>query len=349
MKKRYKSMNKKVHTTPGSLIYTGDKDSDLHISLLKYSKEECNVETLSDFSKLNFDNNNVNWLRITGLNDTSKLNNLVDILNIHPLVMEDILEVSSMPKMENYDDYLFMVSKNIFFNKENELETTQISFILYENLVISFEENPTATFDNVKRRIIEGSNIRKYGADYLLYSLLDSVVDNYFLLIEHLGNTIDLLEDELLVNPSRNLLDKIYKVKRDIIYIRNVLWPMRNLVSSITRNDHNLIDEKTIYYFRDIYDHIVQVVDLTETSRDICSGMLDTYLSSVGNKTNDIMKVLTIVSTISVPLTFLTGVFGMNFKYFPTLEYRYAYPAFWIITLLIVILMSKFFKKKGWL
>lgn len=349
MKKRYKSMKKKVHTTPGSLIYTGDKDSDLHISLLKYSKEECNVETLSDFSKLNFDNNNVNWLRITGLNDTSKLNNLVDILNIHPLVMEDILEVSSMPKMENYDDYLFMVSKNIFFNKENELETTQISFILYENLVISFEENPTATFDNVKRRIIEGSNIRKYGADYLLYSLLDSVVDNYFLLIEHLGNTIDLLEDELLVNPSRNLLDKIYKVKRDIIYIRNVLWPMRNLVSSITRNDHNLIDEKTIYYFRDIYDHIVQVVDLTETSRDICSGMLDTYLSSVGNKTNDIMKVLTIVSTISVPLTFLTGVFGMNFKYFPTLEYRYAYPAFWIITLLIVILMSKFFKKKGWL
>ncbi len=349
MKKRYKSMNKKVHTTPGSLIYTGDKDSDLHISLLKYSKEECNVEIPSDFSKLIFDDNNVNWLRITGLNDTLELNNLVDFLNIHPLVMEDILEVSSMPKMENYDDYLFLVSKNIFFNEENELETTQISFILYENLVISFEENPTATFDNVKRRIIEGSNIRKYGADYLLYSLLDSVVDNYFLLIEHLGNTIDLLEDELLVNPSRNLLDKIYKVKRDIIYIRNVLWPMRNLVSSITRNDHNLIDEKTIYYFRDVYDHIVQVVDLTETSRDICSGMLDTYLSSVGNKTNDIMKVLTIVSTISVPLTFLTGVFGMNFKYFPTLEYRYAYPAFWIITLLIVILMSKFFKKKGWL
>ena len=206
MKKKYKSMNKKVHTTPGSLIYTGDKDSDLHISLLKYSKEECNVEIPSDFSKLIFDDNNVNWLRITGLNDTLELNNLVDFLNIHPLVMEDILEVSSMPKMENYDDYLFLVSKNIFFNEENELETTQISFILYENLVISFEENPTATFDNVKRRIIEGSNIRKYGADYLLYSLLDSVVDNYFLLIEHLGNTIDLLEDELLVNPSRNLL-----------------------------------------------------------------------------------------------------------------------------------------------
>lgn len=351
MKKRYANLDKKLHTSPGSLLYTGSRQTELNIQLTQYSKDsfkrlelDCLADCLPDLSE-----DKVTWLHITGLNDIEELVDLADELDIHPLVMEDILDVTNDSKVEDYGDYLFVIGKNIFFNDKEEVKTDQISFLLYDNLMISFEETESDIFDNVYRRIQEATSIRKFDTDYLLYSLLDAVVDNYFFLIGHLGTTIDELEDKLLLNPDRELLDDIYTVKKDIIYIRNVIWPMRTLISNITRKPHHLIDESTVYYFRDIYDNIVQVVDLIETSRDISSGMLQTYLSSVGNKTNDIMKVLTIASTISIPLTFLTGVFGMNFKYFPILSWKYAYPAFWITSIMVTLAMISFFKKKDWI
>jgi magnesium transporter len=198
-------------------------------------------------------------------------------------------------------------------------------------------------------RLKEGTNIRKNGADDLLYGLLDAIVDNYFLIVEDIGEKIDTVEDELLLNPKKEILQKIYTLKRDLIYIRNSLWPMRNVISSLSKNDYDLIDGKTIYYLRDVYDHVIQMIDIIETYRDICSGMLDTYLSSIGNKTNEVMKVLTIFSTIFIPLTFLAGVYGMNFRYLPELNWKYGYFSFWIISIIIIILMLRFFRKKDWL
>lgn len=351
MKDIYNKLDQKVHTTPGSFLYTGTRDTELKIRFSQYSKDKFQIIDLDSLDNFDYDADEykVNWLHITGLNNIEELDGLTDQLEIHPLVMEDILDVSNDSKLEDYGDYLFTIAKNIFYNGDMEVKTDQISLLLYEDLVISLEEVDSGLFENVYKRIREASSIRKYNSDYLLYSLLDAIVDNYFFLIGQLGRTIDLLEDKLLLSPDKALLDDIYKVKRDIIYIRNILWPMRNLISNITRNYHTLIAEATVYYFRDIYDNIVQLVDLTETSREICSGMLGTYLSSVGNKTNEIMKVLTIASTISIPLTFLTGVYGMNFQHFPSLSWKYAYPAFWVTSALVTLAMIKFFQKKNWI
>lgn len=347
----YEQLDQKIHTSPGSFLYTGVRDTKLRIRLTQYSKEKFQMFELDSLDEFDFnlEDYRVNWIHITGLNDIEQLGDLSDQLGIHPLVMEDILDVSNDSKLEEYGDYLFSITKNIFYDEDEEVSTDQISLIFYERLIISFEEIDSGLFSNVYKRIREASSIRNYGSDYLIYALLDAIVDNYFLLIAQLGRTIDLLEDKLLLSPDKSLLDDIYRVKRDIIYIRNTIWPMRNLISNMTRNYHSLITESTVYYFRDIYDNIVQLVDLTETSREICSGMLGTYLSSIGNKTNEIMKVLTIASTISIPLTFLTGVYGMNFQHFPSLAWKYAYPVFWLASILVTLGMIRFFKKKDWI
>ena len=233
--------------------------------------------------------------------------------------------------------------------EDGELEVEQFSFILFKDLVISFQQWDSKIFDSILSRLSEGSNIRKNGADDLLYALTDTIVDNYFLVVEKIGENIDEVEDIVLLNPKREVLQEIYKLKRDLIYIRKTLWPMRNAISSISKNDYDLVDEKTLYYFRDVYDHIIQMIDIIETYRDICSGMLDTYLSSISNKTNDIMKVLTIFSTIFIPLTFIAGVYGMNFRYLPELNWKYGYASFWIISAVITGFLLRFFKKKNWL
>lgn len=229
------------------------------------------------------------------------------------------------------------------------LDTEQISFLLFEKQLISFQESESSIFNPLIKRLAEGTYIRKNGADDLLYGLIDTIVDNYFLIMEKIGDDIDTVEDELLSNPTKEVLHEIYTLKRELVYIRNSLWPMRNIVSSLSRDDYGFIDEKTTHYFRDVHDHTIQMIDIIETYRDICSGMLDTYLSSIANKTNDVMKILTIFSTIFIPLTFLAGIYGMNFKYIPELNWKYSYPVFWIISIITTIVMIRFFKKKKWL
>ncbi|HHX59842.1 MAG TPA: magnesium/cobalt transporter CorA [Epulopiscium sp.] len=204
-------------------------------------------------------------------------------------------------------------------------------------------------FDRIIERLKEGANIRKNGADDLLHALIDTIVDNYFSVIEAIGENLDEVEDKVLLNPQKDLLEDIYKLKKELIYVRRVLWPMRNVISSVAIKEYELIDGKTIYYFKDIDDHIVQMIDIVETYRDISTGILDTYLSSISNKTNDIMKVLTIYSTIFIPLTFIAGVYGMNFKYLPELNWKYGYISFWVISAIITGFLIRFFKKKEWL
>ncbi len=313
----------------------------------KESLEKKDLASLEDLKELPEDK--VIWLDIIGLSKVETIKKIGDRFKIHPLVQEDILNINQSPKVEEYENYIFTVLKNIFFNEVKDLETEQISIILMGNLVISIQEYDTDTFHNTHKRLEESKGVRKESGVELYYLLIDSVVDDYFLILEKMGEEIDRVEDELLDKPEKTVLNKIYFLKRELIFLRSVLWPTRNLVSALTRGEFEKIDEKILLYFRDIYDHVIQMIDIGETYRDICSGMLDTYLSSIGSKTNEVMKILTIFSTIFIPLTFLSGVYGMNFVYFPELEYKYSYLGFWIISILITIFMIRFLRKKGWL
>lgn len=352
MPKEGKNIARNVNMPPGSLIHIGEKRmDDIIIVYRKYNSQEFEEKNLEKVDEFIYDkcNNKVKWLSIIGLHDTNLISNLCETLNIHPLVIEDILNTGQGTKLEDYDDYLFLNTKLTFQNHKNEFDTEQISFILFKDKLISFQELESPIFNPLIKRLTDGTYIRKNGADDLLYGLLDATVDNYFLLMEEIGDRIDIIEDDLLSNPTNDILQEIYILKRELIFIRNSLWPMRNIISSLSKNEYELIDERTTYYLRDIYDHIIQMIDIIETYRDICSGMLDTYLSSIGNKTNEVMKVLTIFSTIFIPLTFLAGVYGMNFKYIPELNWKYSYHSFWIISIVITGIMIRFFRKKGWL
>lgn len=291
----------------------------------------------------------VKWLEVTLSDNEELVKQLGNRFNIHPLVIEDIIHGDHMPKLEDYEEYLLLIVEGMTLLDNNLLKQEQVSFILFKDLVISFVESDSIDFESVLTRMSEGSSLRKNGADDLLYALTDSIVDEYFLLVEKIGETIDEVEEKVLTNPQREVLQEIYKLKRSLIYVRKTLWSMRNAIGSLLKNQFELVDEKTLYYFRDVYDHIIQMIDIIETYRDICSGMLDTYLSSISNKTNDIMKVLTIFSTIFIPLTFLAGVYGMNFVYFPELNWKYGYVGFWIVSAGIAIVLLRFFKKKKWL
>lgn len=319
------------------------------IVLTNYNSDKIERKEIKDLNQIDhYDNKSVSWLQITALEDVGLINKIKEEFNLHPLVIEDILSINHMPKLEDYKEYLFLIVEAMFLDENNKLEVEQYSFILFKDLVISFQQSETNIFDSVLSRLSDGSNIRRNGADDLLYSLTAAIVDNYFLVVEKIGENIDEVEDKVLLNPKKEILQEIYKIKRDLIYIRKTLWPMRNAISSISKNDYDLVDEKTLYYFRDSYDHIIQLIDIIETYRDICSGMLDTYLSSISYKTNEIMKVLTIFSSIFIPLTFLSGVYGMNFKYFPELNWKYGYLSFWIISAVIIVALLRYFKNKNW-
>lgn len=344
----YRFVSKKAHTSPGSLIYTGEISFKTYIKFIHYDESSYfsqNYDRVKDLPKL--ENKGVYWINFVGLSDLENISDICRLFSIHPLVAEDLLNTSHRPKIEKYEDFIFLICKNMFL--KDEIITNQISFILLDNIVISFQEKENDIFKDVFRRLEDGSNIRKFNSHYLLYALLDAVVDSYFILLEDVDIKIDSFEDILLQKPNKELLDNIYSLKRSLIYVKSMVWPMRNIVETLIKNEDEIMNDRFMYYYRDIYDHIIQILDLTQNARDICSGMLDTYLSSIGNKTNDIMRVLTIASTIAIPLTFLTGLYGMNFKYFPSLDWKYAYPTFWIVSILIVIIMFFYFKKKEWI
>lgn len=332
------------------------EEKETELIYTKYDKEEFikkDIASIEEFIN-DQDGNYVRWLDIVGLSDEKMIQDICEKFKIHPLVIEDMLNVDQSPKMEDYEQSLFVVAKNIILEEDQEeenqvLQLEQISFMIYKDKLISFRHKDTGIFDDIDSRLKDGTALRKNNSDDLLYALLDIIVDKYFTVMEDLGDRLDDLEDETLENPDRSILGKIYLLKRDLISIRNVLWAMRNTVSSISKNEYDIINGNTIYYFRDIYDHIIQIINITETYREIASSMLEIYLSSIGNKTNDVMKVLTIYSTIFIPLTFIAGVYGMNFKYMPELYWKYGYASFWLISIAITVYSVKFFKKKGWM
>lgn len=319
------------------------------LSFIHYNEDTMERVDVSHLDELNRSiDHEVKWLEVHSSQDEHLIKEIGSTFHLHPLVIEDILTDDHLPKLEEYDTYLFLILKGMTWSDSQTLESYSFSLVLFNDSVLSFQSTQLGVFETVVTKLQDGTRMRKNQADDLLYALTDTIVDGYFPLIEKLGEKIDELEDTVLVDPSKELLQAIHNIKKDLIYIRKTLWSMRNAVNNLSKNDYEWIDEKTRYYFRDVYDDIIQLIDLTETYREICSGILDTYLSSVGNKTNEIMKILTVYSAIFIPLTFLAGVYGMNFHYFPELDWPYGYLAFWLVSILITGIMLLLFKKKKW-
>jgi magnesium transporter len=288
---------------------------------------------------------------VTGIHDVKIIEEFGKAFNIHPLLLEDILHTDQRPKLEEFDDFLFITLRILSYDEaNNELLSEQVSLILGSNFIISFQEREGDVFNPVRMRIKNAKGrIKKKGCDYLAYALIDAVVDHYFLVLEKYGEKIEILQEEVLSHPTPDTLQVIQRTKRDMIFLRKSVWPLREVINVLQRGESALISDNVIIYLRDVYDHTIQVIDSIETFRDMISGTLDVYLSSVSNKMNEVMKVLTIVATIFIPLTFIAGIYGMNFKYMPELEWYWGYPIALGVMVLLVGMMLLWFRRKRFL
>ncbi|MBY9017647.1 MAG: magnesium/cobalt transporter CorA [Candidatus Lokiarchaeota archaeon] len=349
-----KKKKKKVGLPPGTLIYTGDAiKEEIKIKITDYSEQSYDFQETKEIPKdLNkIEKNLVRWIDVYGLAEVKVIEEIGHQFNLHPLVLEDILSPNQRPKLEDYGNYIFVVMKQLIWNQEeNKFDYEQISIILGKNYVISFQERDSKIFSPIYERIqVPKGRVRIMKADYLFYVLIDIIVDNYFIVLENVGEEIENLEDILIKNPEPETLQLIYRLKRSSIDLRKSIWPMREVINKLQREQTSLIGDELQIYLRDVYDHIFRISDLLENYRDIIFGMLDMYLSSVSNRMNDIMKVLTIISTIFIPITFLAGFYGMNFQNMPELAQPSAYPILIIIMSSIALVMLYFFKRKKWL
>ncbi|MBN2604059.1 MAG: magnesium/cobalt transporter CorA [Candidatus Thermoplasmatota archaeon] len=354
MEKYISKSRKKGGLPPGALIHIGDKKLEkTRIKILDYSENEFNEKTFEHIEEcFPFkDKETVTWINIDGIHDVDVIEKLGKHFDVHPLVLEDILDTTQRPKMEDFESYIYFVLKMLYKHEKNsEIIVEQISLILGNNFVISFQESKGDVFDPIRERIRNNKGrIRKMGADYLAYALIDAIVDNYFVVLEKIGDKIGGIEDKLIEDPSPKNLKTIHYLKREMIFLRKSVWPLREVISALQRSESELVHESTGIFLRDVYDNTIQVMDTIETYRDMISGMLDIYMSSVSNKMNEIMKVLTIFAAIFIPLTFIAGVYGMNFDIMPELHWEYGYPMAWIIILAVSLSMIFYFRKKNWL
>ena len=345
--------SKKTGLPPGTPVYVGEEEPlPAHIEMISYDEEKFNETVIDNLAEIVDDlkSPDITWVNVDGL-DVDDIIEVGTSIGFHPLILEDIVNTEQRPKVEEYGDYVFFVLKMITYDEENSLvDVEQVSFILGERYLVSFQEKHGDLFEVIRQRIRENKGIiRKMGADYLAYSLIDVLVDGYFTVLEKMGDRIEDIEDELVENPQTDTLNSIYDMKRKMITLRKSVWPMREVISRLDRIGSKQFTESTRVYVRDVYDHTIQVIDAIETYRDLLSGMLDIYLSSISNKMNQIMQVLTIIGTIFIPLTFLAGVYGMNFKYMPELGWKYSYPAIWGIMIIITCVMILFFRRRKWL
>ncbi len=348
-----KKTSKKVGLAPGTLVHIGEKKIDrARLRLIDYDPEhlqEKELKSVDECLEIK-DSPTVSWINIDGLHNIDIIEKIGRNFSIHPLVLEDIVHTGQRPKLEEVEGILFIVVKMLSVDKKQEIISEQLSLILGPDLVISFQEQVGDVFEGVRERIRHGKGrIRKMGADYLCYALLDAMVDNYFVVLEGIGEKIEDLEEELVTDPTPKTLHEIHKLRGDMIYLRRSVWPLREVIGSLSRGDFTQISEDARIFYRDIYDHTIQVMDTVETCRDIISGMLDMYLSSISNKMNEVMKVLTIIATIFIPITFVAGVYGMNFKFMPELEWQWGYLAVWAVIISVAAAMLVYFKKKNWL
>lgn len=355
MKQLFKKSSQKAGQPPGTLTWVGDKRREtVAMTAIDYNETEFSERDISGNLEKGFEKkyaDNVKWININGIHDVAIIEAVGNHFGIHPLVLEDILNTEQAPKIEHLDDYLFITLKMIYYAEPSaDVNFEHISFILGDGYVISFQEQKGDVFDAIRDRLrMAKGRIRKNGADYLLYALIDSIVDNYFVVLDRFGVSIEDIEIEVLEEPTQSTAQNIHTMKREIISLRRSIWPIREIIKQLGMDDSGLIQDKTIPYLRDIYDHTIQIVDTIEALRDLVSGLLDIYLSSMSNKMNEIMKILTIISTTFIPLTFIAGVYGMNFQHMPELGWKWSYPIVWLVMIFVAILMLRFFRKKEWL
>lgn len=344
--------SKKTGLAPGTLVHVGRHRTDrMTASIMEYNERTINERKLEEpYDYSGGLEGGVKWINIDGIHDAGVLEKLGRDFNLHPLVLEDMLNTEQRPKLEDYGDYLYIVIKNLYTDAAGGgIETEHQSILLGNGFVISVGEKENNFFNTVRERLVNGGRIRKLGADYLAYSLLDTIVDYYFDVLETLGERIEAAEEKLVSKPAPDTLQDINRLKRDMLFIHRSVWPLREVAGLLERGDSKLVQDATRIYIRDLYDHVIQSLDTTEIYRDILSGMLDIYLSSLSNRMNEIMKVLTIISTIFIPLTFLAGVYGMNFRVMPELGWRWGYPAALTVMAGIAAAMLLFFRRKRWL
>jgi magnesium transporter len=339
------------HVSPGTAKAPGVVTSA--ISVIDYDEERFEEREIRDVGELVFyrDTPTISWINVVGVSDTELLTEIGELFNLHPLIIEDIQNTSERPKMEDMIDYIFISAKAFYFSdKKKEATTDQLSMVVGKNFVLTFEEASDRVFDPIREKLRKyKGRIRRMGTDYLTYRIMGAVIDGYFSILERIGEKIEYLEEMVVTRPNPDVLKAIHALRIEMTYIYRSVWPLREVVGSLTREELPLIRKTNEAYFRDIYDHTIQIIETMETDRDMVAGMLDIYVSSVSNKMNEIMKTLTVIATIFIPMTFFAGVWGMNFKHMPELEWRWAEPAFWLLMSVIVIVMFIFFHRKKWL
>lgn len=344
----------KAGLPPGSLVHIGKRKVEkTRITIIDYDEgqfQEKKAETIEECFPFK-DKPTVTWVNIDGVHDVDIVEKIGRHFGAHPLVLEDIVNTGQRPKMEDFEDYIFIVLKMITYDeKTSEMYSEQVSIILGKNFVISFQERQGDVFDPIRDRIRNSKGrIRKAGADYLTYALLDATVDGYFIVLENLGERIEILENEVIENPTSETLQVINSLKREMILLRRSVWPLREVIGALDRGGSALIHEATGTYLRDVYDHTIQVADTIDSYRDMIIGTRDTYLSSLSNRMNEVMKVLTIIATIFIPVTFIAGIYGMNFQFMPELGWRWSYFIVWGVIVAVAVTMIAYFRKKTWI
>ena len=352
MARLFKIVSTRPHSAPGTIAETEElRAAKARISVFDYTESAFEEKDLADIEHcfIYKERDSVTWINIEGMN-LEVIRRLDDHFGIHPLVSEDIVHLGQRPKVEEYDDYSFIVVKMIYTPEGGgEIIAEQISLILGRNYVISFQERPGDVFDPIRDRIRKAKGrVRKMGADYLAYCLLDAVVDNYFLVLEKKGAQIEAIESLLLENSKKNIAPELHRHKSDVVFLRKQIWPLRELLGNLQREDNGLIGKTTALYLRDVYDHTVQVMDTIESFRDMLAGLHDIHLANISNRMNEIMKVLTMISTIFIPITFMAGLYGMNFDNMPELRWRWGYFILLGLMAAVAGMMLFFFKKKKW-
>ncbi|MFH0811311.1 MAG: magnesium/cobalt transporter CorA [Pseudomonadota bacterium] len=348
-----KKRSKKAGLPPGTLVHIGEqKVEKTRITVISYDEtqfQEQEAATIEEILPLRY-TSNVTWINVDSIHQVEMVEGMGNHFGIHSLLLEDILNTEQRPKMEDFGEYIFIVLKMIYYDgTEDEIKVEQVSIIFGAYFVISFQERGGDVFDFIRERLRNNkARIRKLGADYLAYALVDAIVDHYFIIFEKMGERIEMIEEELVTTPKPETLREIHALKRELILLRKSIWPLRELVNGLARGESPLIHESTRIYLRDVYDHTIQVIDTIETFRDMVSGMLDIYLSSLSNRMNEVMKVLTIIATIFIPLTFIAGIYGMNFNYMPELEWHWGYQFVLVMMAVLGLLMLIYFRRKKW-
>jgi magnesium transporter len=337
---------------PGSLVYDREpRVPEVSIHVMDYGPDACRVrqpKTIEDTFPLR-DSTTTSWIDIEGLHDVELLNKFGAHFGLHPLVLEDILNTHQRPKLEEYENYLYVVLRMLAARDGDVLHSEQVSIIIGRGFVATFQEIPGDVFDPVRKRIEQGGGrSRRMGSDYLAYALMDAIVDNYFALLEKTAERIERVEQGIGDKPRPEDLAKIHELRREMVYLRRNVWPLREVVAALQRTESDLVHDETRVYYRDLHDHVAHVIESLENFRDVLASLQDLYVSGIGVRTNEVIRVLTIISTIFVPLTFLAGVYGMNFDVLPELRWPHGYLYFWIVSVIVVISLIVFLRRRGW-